>query len=352
MKKQLFASFISVWAGILILAGCGGQQVETAKENPGAAPAAQPQGAKVVENLSLTLAGGNPGGFWSLIGEGVSSVLRESIPNTQANYEPGAGVPNTINTASGKITMGLAHNFEVKAALTGMEPYKEKVPEVQAIATVYNNAPQQFVITQEFADKYGIQSLEDIAEKKPPIRVAINQRGNMTETINRLSFEANGFTYEDIKSWGGEVYFDSYSQAIPLMKDNKIDLFGVPAFAPDGKILELLGSRKIALLPLNEKAQKLLEEQLGVPTGVIPAGSYEFLKEDVQTSLSSAIIVVDPKMSVDEAYTITKTLVENLERIKALHKNLSVLTPEIMSNVSPAQLHPGAELYYKEAGFK
>ncbi|WP_134704188.1 TAXI family TRAP transporter solute-binding subunit [Ammoniphilus sp. YIM 78166] len=363
MKKRLAASFITVMASSLLLIGCGGQP--TAKEPSPATPASpqasapapetpaatqQPQGAKVVDSMVLTLGGASPGGFWSLIGEGIGNIIREAVPNTQFSYVTGNGVSNTIQAANGTIELGLAHNFEVKAGLEGAEPFKEKLPAVTAIATMYNNAPQQFIMTQEFADKYGITSLADIAEKKPPIKVAVNQRGNLTEAINRYAFEANGFNYENIKSWGGEVYYEPYKPAADMMKDNKVDLFGVPVFAPDGKMLELLTAKKLVMLPIDEKAQQLLHEKLGIPAGVIPANSYEFQKEDVATSNASAILTVDPNLSIDEAYTITKTLVENLDKIKALHKDLKILTPEIMANVAPANLHPGAELYYKEAG--
>ncbi|MDM5196695.1 TAXI family TRAP transporter solute-binding subunit [Fictibacillus enclensis] len=346
MKRKSFLSLILlVITTSMLLTACG----EKAPGNQSSSSASVANG-KDGNVLNVTLGGASPGGFWSLIGEGIGNIMRKSIPGSQFSYETGNGVSNTINTASGKLTMGLAHNFEIKAGLEGMEPYKEKMPKVTAIATMYNNAAQQFIMTKEFADKYGIKGLEDIKKKKPPIKVAVNQRGNLTEAINRISFEANGFTYKDIKKWGGEVYYEPYKPAADMMKDNKVDLFGVPVFAPDGKILELLTSKELVILPINEEAQKELEKELGIPAGVIPANSYEFQKEDIATSYASCIITVDPNMSEDEAYTITKTLVENIKKIQALHKNLEVLTPEIMSDVEPAMLHPGAEKYYKEAG--
>jgi TRAP-type uncharacterized transport system substrate-binding protein len=188
-----------------VLAGCS--------ENSSTAPSKQKaegsipkddlkSAMKTVDSLKLTLVGGSAGGFWSLVGEGAGNILRQSIPNTQVSYETGNGVKSVIDVTAGKIPMGIAHNFEVKAGINGEPPFKEKVPKVTALVALYNNAGLQIVVSKDFTDKYGITSMEDIAAKKPPIRVAINQRGNLNETVNRLMFEGYGFTYDDIKKWG------------------------------------------------------------------------------------------------------------------------------------------------------
>ncbi|MDM5196709.1 TAXI family TRAP transporter solute-binding subunit [Fictibacillus enclensis] len=339
-KKSIFQVIAVILSIPLVLAGCGGDKTETHAKNESA----------FGKGMNLTVVGGTAGGFWSLVGEGVGNIIREDIPNTQYSYEPGNGVANTVTVANGKVPMGLAHNFEIRAALTGSEPFKEKVSDVKAIATIYNNAPLQVIMSRSFADKYGITSFEDIAAKKPPIKIAVDQRGNLSEMLNRLTLESYGITYSDIKKWGGKVYFEGYKAAADMMKDNKVDLWGDPIFAPDGKVLELADAKEIMILTLNQKAKKLLNEKMGVPGGTIPDKTYKWQTEEVATVNGSAILMADPKMSVDDAYLITKTLVENIDKIKSMHKNLQILTPEIMTDVSPATLHPGAEKYYKEKG--
>jgi TRAP transporter TAXI family solute receptor len=357
--QKMKAILVLVLSVTLLLAGCGGSDSsntstevkapEEVKETQETKETASDQ-PKVVDSLTLTLGGASPGGFWSLLGNGIGNILQQSIPNTQYSYETSNGVRNVIDVASGKIPAGIAFNFEVKAGLNGDEPFPEKVPQSMALFTLYDNSPVQFIISKEFADKYGITSMEDIAAKKPPIRVAVNQRGNLSEAVNRIALEAYGITYEDIKSWGGEVYYEPYKPASDMMKDNKVDWIGVPVFAPDGKFLELASSKEIQLLSINEKGQKMLNETLGLPSGVIKANTYEWQKEDIVTSNAGAVLLADPNMSNDVAYTITKTIVEKIDEYKTLHKNLKDLTPEAMANVAPATLHPGAELYFKEIG--
>lgn len=362
-KKVFIVMFIATF--MLVTVACGGDssaptteqtQQQTAK-NANEGTSIEQQNAtggetpKTANSLKLTMAGGSAGGFWSMLGEGVGNVLRQSIPNTQFSYETGNGVKNILSVNSGEIPLGIAFNFEVKTALKGEEPFKEKVSEVTALATLYNASPLQTIISKEFADKYGIKSYEDIAEKKPPIRIAVNQRGNLLEKVNRLVFESYGITYEDIKSWGGEVYYEAYKPGAQMMKDKKNEWVGAAAFPPDGVYLELATSTPIQFLPLNEKAQSTLLEEMGMISGVLKAGTYEFQTEDIPTVNAGAMIIADPNMSSEEAYTITKAMVENIEKIQALHKNIQNLNPEIMADVAPAKLHPGAERYFKEKGY-
>ncbi|QCJ41224.1 TAXI family TRAP transporter solute-binding subunit [Bacillus sp. S3] len=345
MKKKAFIVFLLLTT--LLLASCGQQEKASTKEER---TKTETKTETKTAPLSLTMAGGSAGGFWSLIGEGVGSILRKSNPGTQFSYETGNGVKNVISVSSGQVPLGIAFNFEVKAGLEGEEPFKSKVDQVSALINLYDNAPLQIAITKDFADKYGIASMEDIAEKKPPIRIGVNQRGNMVEKVNKYVFESYGISYDDIKKWGGEVYYEAWKPSAEQMKDNKLDWTGDPVFAPDATLMELSATKDILLLPINEKAQKLLNEKMGTPPSILKGGTYKFQPNDINTVNAGAMVMVDPNMTEEEAYTITKTLVENIDSIRALHKDLESLTPEKMVNVAPAKLHPGAAKYFKEIG--
>lgn len=303
-----------------------------------------------LDSLTLTTVGGSAGGFWSMLGEGIGSLIREEVPNLQYSYETGSGVGNVVNVTKGEVPLGIAFNFEVMAGLNGEEPFNDQIDEVYALATLYDNSPVQVVISKQFADQYGIESLADIGEKQAPLRAAVNQRGNLSETVNRNIFEAYGFTYEDIESWGGSVFYEPYRPGSDLIRNNRADLVGVPVFAPDSTFQELATSTDIVMLDLDENAQQVLQERMGLQPGVIEAGTYSFQEKDVSTSNAGAFLIADPNMSVEEAYTITRAIVENIDKYQSLHKNIADITPEQMANVAPAKLHPGAELYFKEIG--
>lgn len=326
----------------IIVSACGGSSSSSTSEGV--------REDEDTSDLKLTLVGGSAGGLWSLIGEGIGNIIYQSEPNTQFSYVTGNGVSNVISVANGENPLGMAYNFEAKAGLEGVAPFKEKVSEVKALATLYNNSPLHFVISKEFVEKHQMSSIEDIKEKKLPIRIAVNQQGILSETVTRLMLESYGITYEDIENWGGQIFYEPYKVASDLMKDNKIDMTSNFAFVPDAVFTELSSNKDLTMFSLNENAQKSLDEQMSVKAGIIPANSYDFQTEDVSTVFGATLLMASPAMSDDEAYLITKILVENIEEIKALHPSLGELTPEIMAEVSPATLHPGAEKYFKEAG--
>jgi hypothetical protein len=57
------------------------------------------------------------------------------------------------------------------------------------------------MLSKDFADKYGVLLLEDIAAKKARLRIAVLQRGNLVENVNRAMVESYGITYADIEKW-------------------------------------------------------------------------------------------------------------------------------------------------------
>lgn len=352
-KNHTYVSLVFILClSVLLPAACSNGN---GGDKPAAAPAGKEPSASTKPAsvpLALTLYGGSPGGFFTLVGEGLGNIIRKNVADSQFNYEPGNPVANILNVSSGKNPLGLgfAQNFEIKLGLNGVAPFKEKVPGVSAVGTMYDNAIYQLIVSKDFADKYGIHSLEDIAAKKPPLRITVLPRGNLVENINRAVLESYGITYADIEKWGGKVFFENINSSVGMIKDNKLDMFGATVFAPDSKILELASSKPIMLMNLNKQAQKVLADDFGLPEAVLPAKTYEWQNEDIQTISSSLVVMASKSMSNETAYTIAKTMVENIDKLKALAPTMKGLTPQIMANVNPAKLHPGAEKYYKEKG--
>lgn len=348
VKKKVFLPVFVMLVVTLIFAGCGSSSQGTS-ETPSEAPE-QPaaEGAAGSSLDSLTLVGGSAQGLWTVFGEGVGTILRQKYPGTQFSYETGSGVTNVINVTTGEVPLGLAFNFEVSAGVAGKEPYHEALPDVKVLTSLFNNQPYHMILSKAFADKYGIASFEDIVEKKPPIRVSTLPRGILAETVARTVFEKYGFTYDDIKSWGGEVFHENVGASFDMIKNGQLDYVSAFSFGPDGKLLELATTNDVVLLSLNDEVQKAIAEEFGTPTGVIPAGTYEWQTEDVTTNNAGLLLVSDPNMSDDQAYSITKALVENIDTVKSWHNSLSGLTKEDMVDLNRELLHPGALKYYEE----
>ena len=303
------------------------------------------------KKFKLTLSGASPGGLWSLLGEGMSNALAKAFPGSSLTYQTsGGGLANIALVTRGKVEMGLAHNVEIKAALRGAEPFKQPIKNLTALAYLYNWAPMQYIIRKDFAEKYGIKTIQDIKEKKPPIKVAVNTRGNMVEAMNREIFEASGFTYQDIENWGGQVVFAASKEMANLMRDRRIDMFGNGVFAPHSSILEAANSINVTMLPLSQSVIETVSEKMGADQYVIKKSAYDFLDSDIPTVALGCMAIIQDKMSEADVYAITKALVENIDAIRNVHKSMKALTPELMASQRVIPYHPGAAKFYREKG--
>jgi len=62
------------------------------------------------------------------------------------------------------------------------------------------------------------------------------------------------------------------------------------------------------------------------------------------------MFVVDKAMSEETAYTLTKTLWDNIAEVNKTSLALSLITKDGAVEAMSAELHPGAAKYFKEIG--
>lgn len=317
----------------------------------GVAFAIAPGSLKAQEGYNVTISGASPDGLWSMLGAGVDSALRTSLPGSVATYQTsGGGLANVAIVSKGQAELGIIHNIELKAAAEGAEPFGEPVSNLRAIAVLYNWAPMQMVVTKSFADEHGIKSLADLVEKKAPVRIAVNQRGNMVEAVNREIFAAYGATWEDIESWGGQVVYAPGGEMANLFNDRRIDMGGNGVFVPDRRFVQVAQNIDLVMLPLEEDVIQEVAAKTGADPYVIEPGGYEWQTEAVPTVGLSAVLVASEAMPEEEAYDLTRALVTEIDKIREVHKAMGALDTELMPSLKVIPYHPGAERYYREAG--
>jgi uncharacterized protein len=299
----------------------------------------------------LTLTGASPGGLWSMLGTGINNAVRASYANAVVTYQTsGGGLANIGILMNGKADIGIAHNIELKAAVDGTGPFKSPVKGLRAIAVMYNWAPMQMVVTKAFEDKYGVKSFKDIAAKKAPLVIAVNQRGNMVEAVNRAILEAYGISYKNLESWGGHVIYAPGKEMANLFLSRRIDMGGNGVFVPFGYFTQVAQNMDLDILPLDADVIKKVSEETGAEPYLIKAGGYPWLKHDVPTVALAAVLFTTDKMPNDEAYELTKSLIKNVDRIREVHKSMHALTLPLMASLKVIPYHPGAIRAYKEAG--
>lgn len=305
------------------------------------------------EKYNLTLTGASPKGLWSLLGAGTNAAIASAYPGSTVTYQTsGGGLANVPIVSGGKAEMGIAHNIELVVAVKGGAPFKQAYKNLRAIAYVYNWAPMQMIMTKDFADKHGINSMDDLAKKKPPLRMAVNQRGNMVQHMNRQILEAYGISYKDIESWGGQIVYSPGREQGQLMSDRRIDMIGNGVFVPSKYFVRVSKSRDLKILSLREDVIAKVAAATGAEPYTIAAGGYPWQKEAVRTVGLGAVLFASDAMSDKDAYNITKALVEGVGKIQAVHKAMKNLTAKLMASHEGIPYHAGAQRYYKEAGLR
>lgn len=356
MKKNYFRKALSLLVVVSLvssmLVGCSERGSSSSESKPADTSAETPAETKIetpaaigdVDKLNLTIIGGSIGGAWAAIGEGVSEVIRRSYPKSTIAYEVGQEAPNVILVSTNKVQLGIAHSSFLKMAAEGSEPFPKKFENIRALAVLYGEAAEHFIINQ----KSGITSFEDIKDRKYPLKVNLNTKDSFMEIVGKKSMEVYGITYDDIKSWGGSVDFMSMGASIDLMRDGKIEAYSNVIQVPSSNVVDASSNLDLGLLSMSQEAIDKINAELGTYQSVISKDKYTFLKEDVQTVAAKVVLFTNAELPDDEAYAIVKSINDNLGYFTEIHSSLKGLDLKQLQDVSPVELHPGALKYYTE----
>ncbi|MCC6611248.1 MAG: TAXI family TRAP transporter solute-binding subunit [Burkholderiales bacterium] len=299
----------------------------------------------------LTLSGASPSGLWTLLGVGIDGAVKAAFPGSTITYQTsGGGFANIALVDQGKAPLGIAHDAELRIAVQGGKPFSKPVTGLRAIAVLYDWAPMQMLMSKSFADAHGIRSFEDIAKQKPPLRIALNKRGNITEYVAVKMLNAIGVQLADIEKWGGAVVYAASDEQGDLMKDKRIDMFANGVFVRTNFILQAGQSVPLALLPVSEPVVKRVSEELGVHPFLVKGGSYDWQPNDVATVALGAVLIANEKMDEQTAYDLARALHQHIDKLRAVHGSFKAMPVELLVSQHIIPFHKGAERYFREAG--
>lgn len=303
------------------------------------------------QSLNLTLAGASPGGLWTLMGAGLDAALKKGAPGSSVTYQTtGGGFANAAMVSQGRAEIGLIHDAELAIAVAGGEPFQQPIENLRTIGYLYDWAPMQFVVNKSFSDEYGITSLADLAEKEAPVRITINRAGNITGQVASAMMAAAGADDEAIAAWGGSVVQAGSSEQSGLLLNGRVDVYTNGVFVGHSSIREIENSLDIKILDIPDDVRKSVAEEFSIGEFTIPAETYENQPEDIETVALGAVLVASENMSEEDAYTLTKAILENVAEIQTVHPAMADLTTELLVRETAVPFHDGALRAYREAG--
>jgi uncharacterized protein len=307
---------------------------------------------------AITWTAGALGGGWFDISSGLAALLREKA-NLTIRVIPGGGAQNPVLVDKGDAAIGLGLPPLLGAALQGQDPYRRKMESIRALAGNMSPNVLHFYVAADSA--LAKLTLEDIFRGKKPIRLAIPKPGTsdiwvLEKIMTFYGLCSTGRIGDCYKSWeeaGARLLRGSYADELAMFKGRKVDgVFAILAL-PAEAITAASEARKLALLPCSPPLLEHLAE-FGLGAGAIPGGTYPKAvggTESVSAATLGTTIIVSATMNDDLAYTITKTINDNVDRVRKLHPSLADYDPAKGWLRLGLALHPGAERYYREQGW-
>jgi TRAP-type uncharacterized transport system substrate-binding protein len=200
-----------------------------------------------------------------------------------------------------------------------------------------------------------LKSLAEIKEKRYPLRLSIREdKAHSTRVLVDQTLAAYGFTLADLESWGGSLQLNGGpgdKRRLDALHAGTID-----AIFDEGLILwfEQALAAGMRPIPLDDFAFANLQA-IGWRRVTIPADRYPQLKEDHEClDYGGWPLYTRASLPDEDAYKVCAAIAARKDEIfwEDSFTGLAQLGQDTPATPRDVPLHPGAERWYREQGYK
>ncbi len=306
-----------------------------------------PQASKAAESLIIATA--TTGGTYYPVGVAIGTLISIKLAKKHKI------TATAINSAGSGENVQMLKNKEAQLAIlqslfglnayNGKGPYEGKaVKDFRSVSMLWENV-EHFTVLEKHAKSGTMDDLKNFGQK-----FSIGKRGSGTEGSGRTILAALGIAPEKEMT----LEFLAYTPSAQAMMDGRIAGMNTPAGPPVAAVTQLyaqLGEKKIKVLDFTDEQLAKIQKLYPIWNRfVVKAGTYPGQKADINTISQPNFLAVQPDVSEETIYLITKTIYENLPFLNNIHKATKAMSLERAINGLPVPLHPGAAKYYTEMG--
>ena len=293
-------------------------------------------------------------GIYFPVGALIASVVSNPPGSRPCDRGGSCGVPGLIAVAQAtqdsverlgsiaghRIESGLVQSEVAYLAYRGKGPFgRTRLGNLRAIARLY---PEylHIVVRRES----GIRSFAALKGK----RIGVDVDGSGTRIIMQALLPQAGLRSVDYLAQAVPV-----SVAADQLKARRLDAFAFVSGLPVESIQRLADETDISLLAVPpETVQRLTKAEPGIVAGVIDPGIYKAIPA-TNTVATNALWVVAAEADPELVYALTRALwnANNRRLLDAGPAAGRSIRPENALDGVTVPLHPGAERYYREAGY-
>ncbi|KKM09820.1 hypothetical protein SY88_16630 [Clostridiales bacterium PH28_bin88] len=327
------ALLVLILFSLTLIAGCGGKPTPADKQDSQEqkAPAAAPQ-----QPEKISMAAAPPGGSIYVASSAIAKVLKEKL-NIEASIEATGGTVHNyqlVNKGDSKLGFTLTIDSQDGWEGTGKWTNGSKFQDARALVPLYPVFMQMIARPEA-----NIKTAQDLNGK----RVWLANAGSGHDSSWRLYFDNMGIKPAAIVN-------TAPADGSDMFRDGRIDAMGMISTVPVATFSDLESTNKLAFVSIPQaEIEAFMAKNSFAKPGVIKAGSFKQLTEDITTITSYMFLITNKNTDDDLAYRITKAVLENNP---ALVEGYKKLVDAKVENVDKLNItyHPGAVKYYKEKG--
>jgi uncharacterized protein len=308
------------------------------------------------ETRFFRIGAASTGGSFFEIGGVVAAAISSPVEGSACATGGGCGVPGLVAVAQAtqgsienlrlinakQLESGFAQADLAAMAYSGTGPFAEDrpMPQLRAIASLVPEALHVVVRADS-----SIQSIADLAGKT----IAVGESGSGTAINAKVLLAAAGIGDGDAVRKNLRP-----AQAAEEMQAGTLDALILAGSYPVPAIQELAATIPVRLLPVSGPIATKLEKEFSFyGAAAIPAGTYRHVDTDTPSVGFFALWVVDANADADLIHDIIRAVWS--EGAAKLFAGIDPIGKQIklanaLNGVS-LPLHPGAERFYREAGF-
>jgi len=218
----------------------------------------------------LKAGGGAVGGIGFMVMTGMTKVVKDEYKRMDFTVVPGGWVGNLGRTNSGEMDLASTTVAMCSLASVQKEPFPDPLPNIRALYSTQDKLHYFAIVRKEVP----VDSLRELFDKKPAIKLCTINKGTTTEMMWRNVFASQGVTWDDVGKWGGKMNFVAWGDAVSLVKDGHADGILAVGAASIGWAMDLTNSRPMKILKWDDEMLGALNKQFGFGQGTISGKTY------------------------------------------------------------------------------
>ena len=293
-------------------------------------------GEAFAQPKSMTIGTASVGGTYFIYGSVVANLLTEKLGFNVSTQQTQGPNQNIILVDDKRVELGMTTMGIALQAWNGTGDWTKgkKFTNVRALFPMYDT-PFHFIA----AEKSGITSVAQLNGKT----VGVGPKAGTPGTYFPLMFEALGLKVT--------VRNGSANDMAGQLGDGLIDSFPFAAGLPIAAYTEIEAQRPVKFFTFTDAQIKTLQAKMPeLSNSLIPKGTYKSMTADHKTVGVYNFAIAHKDMSVEDAYKVTKAILENNDFMVKGHAAAKETVLANWDRNTFLPFHPGAVKYLKEKG--